>query len=274
MDGRSDGALRNGGIEASEVEVQAEGDEQGGYEDGVTGRMIGGWADEEMDAGRSGSPSKTDRGSRTILEQEKQHDESGRDEADRVGKVNVELGILDDNQPGWIFLDVVTRSGLHQSPSTDQSYPTCSSLFVISRADLRHFDLSSPFRTRLLSHLSSIFTLNLDFRSSFIKTYERGPKTGRRVCMGFDSNSCFCFFRNGIFCNTISSFCSDERYTTREIRLSTLLWDGKRVESSCSHARIVILRHRKVTGIAISDAVPDQSKLLLGPSPQQSSPGA
>jgi hypothetical protein len=80
-----------------------------------------------MDVGRSGLPSKIDGGSRTISEQDKQHDEAERDKADRTGKANVDSGILDDNKPDWTFLDVIAPSGLHQSSSTDLSYPTCSS---------------------------------------------------------------------------------------------------------------------------------------------------
>jgi hypothetical protein len=166
-----------------ESRSKAEGDEQGGCEDGVTGRMTGELADEEMDAGRSGLPSKINGGPSTISEQDKQHDESGRDKKDRAGRFNVDLGILDDNQPGWIFLDVIARSGLYQSPSTDQSCSTRSSRFIISHANPRHFTLFFPTRTRLLSSLRSP---PRTWRSGWLSPkLTRGMRTGRGVCMGF-----------------------------------------------------------------------------------------
>lgn len=77
MDGNDVGGLGKSGIEASGVEVQAEGDEQGGCEDGVTGRMIGELADEEVDAGRPRIDSKTDGGFRTISEQDNMKNRGG-----------------------------------------------------------------------------------------------------------------------------------------------------------------------------------------------------
>lgn len=92
----------------------------------------------------------------------------------RVGPgESIAIQASDNNQPGWIFLDVIARSGLHRSPSTDQSYPTCSPLFAISCANPRHFTLFFSTRTRLLSHLSSILTSEQDLRF-LAKRYERG----------------------------------------------------------------------------------------------------
>lgn len=163
-----------------ESRSKAEGDEQGGCEDGVTGRMTGELADEEMDAGRSGLPSKINGGPSTISEQDKQHDESGRDETGRTGRNNVELGILDDNQPGWIFLDVIASSGPYIM-AFDR--PLLSDLLFALRDLLRKPPALHSFlcTSDLASLFSSIPTSDLEVRLAFTKTYERDENGQRRV---------------------------------------------------------------------------------------------
>lgn len=209
MDGKSDDGSGNGGNEASGVEFQAGGDGQGGCYDGArVGRVEDGRTRKWM-RGSRGHLSKIDGGSRTISEQEKQYDESGRDKTGRTGRNNVELGILDDNQPGWIFLDVIASSGLDLI--TFDRPLLSDSLLALHNLPRKLPALHSFLCTSDLASLAPL--VDLYPRSGPLFPHQNlreGMRTGRRVCMDFDGNSCFCFFRNGIFCNTISSFCSDE----------------------------------------------------------------
>jgi hypothetical protein len=153
------------------------------WEHGFTGWMNGECADEEMDAGRSGLPSKIDGGSRTILEQEKQHDESGRDKTGRTGRIDSDPGVR--QQPARLDLPRCDRTIRTTSITFDRS------ILSDMLSALRNFLRKPPALYSILfnpdsASLAPLVDPYLRTGPPFPRQKVReGMRTGRRVRMGF-----------------------------------------------------------------------------------------